>query len=95
MGADGSEMETMAIITTAGNATMAAIHDRMPVILPPERYDGWLDVRGTTAPEAVHWLRPAPDDLLEAFAVSKALSNSRNEGPAVQTPAAGEQKRLV
>ena len=37
LGADGSEMESMAIITTDANATMATIHDRMPAILPDAR----------------------------------------------------------
>ncbi len=51
LGADGSEFESMAILTTAANATMAAIHDRMPVILPPEQFEIWLDCRPGTAVE--------------------------------------------
>ena len=93
-GSDGSEIETMAIVTTAANGTVGAIHDRMPVILPPERFEAWLNVRDVAAKEAAGFLRPAPNDLLELFAVNKALGNSRHDGPELQRPA-GEQKRLV
>jgi len=42
-GPNGEEMETAAIVTTAANRTLAAIHDRAPVIVPPEAFDFWLD----------------------------------------------------
>ena len=84
LGADGSELETMAIITVAANATVAPIHDRMPAILAPDAFAAWLDCRGVSAGEACALLGPAPDDLLEAFEVTRKLSNPRNEGPEVQ-----------
>jgi len=93
MSADGSEMESMAIITTDANRTMGDIHDRMPVILAPEQFDAWLDVREVPAPEAAKMLAPAPDDLLELFEVNKALGNSRNDGPELQRRV--EQGRLI
>ncbi len=94
MSADGSEMESMAILTTEANRTVAAIHDRMPVILPEAYWEAWLDVRGTPAAEAAALLKPAPDDLLELFEVNKALGNSRNDGPDVQRRV-GEQGQLI
>ena len=39
LGADGSEIETMAILTTAANATMSVLHDRMPVMIAPEHFE--------------------------------------------------------
>ena len=42
-GPNGEEMETAAIVTTAANRTLAPIHDRMPVIVPPDGFDLWLD----------------------------------------------------
>ena len=84
LGADGSELETMAILTVAANKAMSAIHDRMPVILPPKHFDLWLDCRPGTAVEVVDVLRPAPDDMLEIHEVSRKLNNPRNEGPEVQ-----------
>ena len=38
LGADGSEIETMAILTTGANGDMARIHDRMPVIIESPRF---------------------------------------------------------
>jgi putative SOS response-associated peptidase YedK len=84
LGADGSELATMAILTVAANATVAAIHDRMPAILAPAAFDAWLDVRGTGVPNATALLKPAAEDLLEIVEVSQKLNNSRNEGPELQ-----------
>jgi putative SOS response-associated peptidase YedK len=84
LGADGSEIETMAIITVAANNTVSAVHDRMPAILAPADFDAWLDMRSVEAKDAMPLLAPAPDDLLELFEVSARLNNVRNEGPEVQ-----------
>jgi putative SOS response-associated peptidase YedK len=41
--ADGNSIASCAIITTVANELLASIHDRMPVILPSESQDKWLD----------------------------------------------------
>jgi putative SOS response-associated peptidase YedK len=87
MGADGSEIESMAIITRAANATMQPIHDRMPAILPPAHFDAWLDVRGVDGPEAMGLLEaPVPDGELTISDVSRRLNNPRNEGADLLIP---------
>ena len=43
MGPNGEEQETAAIVTTTASRSIAHIHDRMPVIVPPEAFDFWLD----------------------------------------------------
>jgi putative SOS response-associated peptidase YedK len=86
VGADGSELETMAILTTAANATMQPIHDRMPVILNPADFDLWLDCSSGTSKFAETLLGPPPDDLLEVVDVSPRLNNPRNEGPDLHLP---------
>ena len=60
MGADGSELETAAIITTSSNDIIAHIHDRMPVVIHPENFGHWLDVKNVEAEEAAKFLKPAP-----------------------------------
>jgi putative SOS response-associated peptidase YedK len=62
LGADGSELETAAIITTEPNAVIAQIYTRMPAVIQPENFAEWLDVRNMNAGEAVQFLRPAPND---------------------------------
>ena len=66
MGADGSEIETMAIITVDANADVAPVHERMPALLRREHWQAWLDVRGMPAAQAVRLLAPAPDGMLLA-----------------------------
>jgi len=86
MGADGSEIDTMAIVTVPANRIVATIHDRMPAILPVEAFADWLDCRNVRADEAMRLLAPAPDDLLDAFEVSTAVNDPGAHGPDLQLP---------
>ena len=86
LGADGSEIETMAILTVPANAALAHLHPRMPAILPLEVFEQWLDCRSGTAEEVLKLLVPAPDDLLEVVEVSDRVNDPRNEGPELQQP---------
>jgi putative SOS response-associated peptidase YedK len=85
-GADGSEMESMAILTTAANQAMSAIHDRMPVIIAPEHFDAWLDCSSGSTEGVMDLLHSPPEDFLQIVEVSRKLNNPRNEGPEVQEP---------
>ncbi len=79
---EGEEVYSCTILTTDANDRIRPIHDRMPVILPPEDYDLWLDP-GVQEPEAVlPLLRPAPDDLLRAYPVSTLVNSPRHDSPA-------------
>lgn len=79
MGPNGEELETATIVTTKANQTLAPIHDRMPVIVPPEAFDLWLDTRHVDARTAEALIAPAPDDLLEAYPVSTAVNRTAND----------------
>ena len=70
---------TTCIVTTDANALMAPIHDRMPVILARESWRRWLDPQ-TPLPELRPLLQPAPPEGMQAWAVSVAVSQARNEG---------------
>ena len=83
---DGSQIETAALLTTAGNRLMAPIHDRMPVILAEADFDAWLDTAGTEPRQVAPLLRPAPDDLLEAVPVSARVNAVRNDDEACIAP---------
>ncbi len=67
---DGDELTTCTIITCQPNALMAPIHNRMPVILLPEDEDAWLDPDMTEVEAITSYLRPYPDELLEAIKVA-------------------------
>jgi putative SOS response-associated peptidase YedK len=75
-----SPLETCTIITTGANRTLGDIHDRMPVILPPDALRIWIDPAQPL--ETVgQLLQPAPDDLLAAREVSRAVNSPAHEGP--------------
>ena len=51
----------------------------MPVIVPPEAFDLWLDCTNVDARTAEALIRPAPEGLLEAYAVSTAVNRTAND----------------
>lgn len=85
---DGSEVDTAAILTTAANAVLAPVHDRMPVIIAPADFSRWLGAPEVTPAEVADLLHPPSDTLLEAIPVSDRVNAARNEGPELQTPVA-------
>ena len=78
-GPNGEELDTAAIVTTKANRTLSVIHDRMPVILPADAFDLWLDCATVDAPTATALLVPARDDALEAYQVSPAVNRVAND----------------
>lgn len=84
LGADGSEIETMAILTVPASGAMARLHPRMPVLLEPDAFAAWLDVRDVRAEEAAKLFEPRADPDLEVLEISTRINNSRSEGPDVQ-----------
>jgi putative SOS response-associated peptidase YedK len=78
-GPNGEEMETTAIVTTNANRALSFIHDRMPVIVPPEGFDLWLDCAKVDATTASALIAPAPEGLLEAYEVSTAVNRTAND----------------
>jgi putative SOS response-associated peptidase YedK len=86
MGADGSEVDTAAILTTGANRLMAPIHDRMPVVISEPDFDRWLGADGERPADVADLLRPAPDDLFEAIPVSSRVNAVRNDDPGVIEP---------
>jgi putative SOS response-associated peptidase YedK len=85
--AEGSEpLESCAIVTTSPNEELARIHDRMPVILPPEQYDFWLDRRNEDLETLSRLLVGYPSEAMEAVPVSKRVNNARNDGADLIAP---------
>ncbi len=83
-GPNGEEVDTACILTTQANAAIAAIHDRMPVILEPADFDRWLDCDAVDANEAKALMRPAQEDVLEFLPIGADVNKVANDNPAVQ-----------
>jgi putative SOS response-associated peptidase YedK len=85
-GPNGEEIDTVAIITTTANRTLADIHHRMPVFVPPEAFDLWLDCARFDAEQAASLIKPADDTLLEVYAVSSAVNRMVNDSLELTEP---------
>jgi putative SOS response-associated peptidase YedK len=88
---DAEWLRTCTVITTEPNATLAPLHDRMPVVLPPEAWDTWLDRDVTDIDVLTKLLVPAPDDLLELWPVSPDVGNVGNNHAQLILPLDGHQ----
>lgn len=91
----GAPRETFTIICTAANALVGRIHDRMPVILAPDRWDAWLDAQGHDAAAVLPLFTPYPADAMTMRPVSRALGDVRQDDPSLLTPAPPVQPRLL
>jgi putative SOS response-associated peptidase YedK len=85
-GPNGEEMETAAIITADANKTLHHIHHRMPVVIPPEAFDFWLDCANVDARTAAALLVPAPENLFEVYEISTAVNRVANDSAALLEP---------
>ena len=74
---EGERVDTFTIVTTDSNDAVAAIHDRMPVILPREAEEAWL--RGE--PLAARKLLTPYSGAVSLRAVSRVVSNVKNDVP--------------
>jgi putative SOS response-associated peptidase YedK len=82
---DGETIESCAILTTSANEAVAAIHDRMPVLVAPADRDRWLDPALPQVPADL--LGPAPAGDLALHAVGPAVNSPRNDVPELVRPA--------
>ena len=79
----GNIVPSCTVITTAANDYLAPIHNRMPVILPRESEEMWLNTRIQDAAVLSPMLIPSPVSSLYAYEVSTLVNHSRNDGPEV------------
>ena len=78
---EGNRMPTCAIITTSANELLKPIHHRMPVILPRNKEEFWLDRSVEDPSELRSLLTPYPDAAMEAYEVSTLVNSVANDGP--------------
>jgi Uncharacterized conserved protein len=76
----GETLFTCTILTTAANELVQPVHDRMPVILPKEAIDLWLD-RDVPGEGVRGLLAPYPAEEMEAYEVSPRVNSVKNDDP--------------
>jgi putative SOS response-associated peptidase YedK len=84
--AEGGEgLVTCTILTTEPNALLEPIHDRMPVIIHPDRYRSWLDPH-TARPAVEDMVRSWPSDDLRAWKISHRVNDANADDVEVLQP---------
>jgi putative SOS response-associated peptidase YedK len=84
---DGSQIRSCTIVTTEPNEMMASIHNRMPVILPPDAYAQWLDTAPQPPDSLAALIKPYPTGELAAHPVSTLVNNPKNDFAECVVPA--------
>jgi putative SOS response-associated peptidase YedK len=86
---------TTVIITTRAEDDVGHIHDRMPMVIDPARWDDWLDPANTEASDVRPLLAPASASGLVTYPVGTDVNYVRNNGPALIKPLAGTPAPLA
>ncbi len=68
----GETIRSCAMIITKANQFVGELHDRMPVILEPDQLEAWL-----TGAAGLEMLKPAGNDVLRCWPVSRRVNSSR------------------
>jgi putative SOS response-associated peptidase YedK len=89
----GRFLWTCTVLTTDAPDALGRIHDRMPLLVPAEQRSAWLDPR-TPKDRLLDLLVPAQQTGLEAYPVSPAVSNVRNNGPELIEPLPVEESLM-
>ncbi len=77
-GQDGSEIESCTIIVTSGNELMINIHDRMPIILPEEHWDLWLNSANQDKQALQSLLAQYPHEEMTAWQVGTMVNSPKH-----------------
>ncbi len=75
------------IITTEASDALGHIHDRTPLIVPPDLYSDWLDPELTETTGVQQLLDAIPEPVLTPRVVSNEVNSVRNNGPELILPA--------
>jgi putative SOS response-associated peptidase YedK len=78
---DGEKSCTCTIITTEANDAVKPIHDRMPVILPREKEDVWINPALEDKEILLAVLKPYPSEEMEAYEVSTKVNFPQYNSP--------------
>jgi putative SOS response-associated peptidase YedK len=84
---DGKTTPTGTLLTSTSNTLVGRIHDRMPVILPKERYADWLDNGNFDRDKLLGFLSPYPAEKMAMHEVSADVNSVKNNRADLIEPA--------
>lgn len=82
----GTTVLTCTILTTTANELVGTIHNRMPVILPEDALDLWLDSGSSISSQLSRLMAPYPAGEMRAYPVSTSVNSPRNDNPSCIRP---------
>ena len=80
------------ILTKEATEALANIHSRMPVVLPPDRQEAWLDSGNRDKASVLPLLELPPDDSFVTMPVSSRVNAVKHDDPTLLEP---EQQRAL
>jgi putative SOS response-associated peptidase YedK len=83
---DGEIIESCTILTTGPNSLVSDLHDRMPVIVTPHKYDVWLDPDVNDFNTIRDVLKPYDANQMRRYPVSRRLNNSKIDDAEAASP---------
>jgi putative SOS response-associated peptidase YedK len=86
---ESEALYTFTIITTEASDKLRGLHDRMPVIIPPEKRELWLD-READAAELEGMLVSFDSPEIDFYEVSRMVNSPMNNTPACIEPVGEE-----
>lgn len=87
---DAPWVRSCSIITTASNATIEPIHNRMPVLLHSAQFDDWLDPENQDVDALARMLVPSANDAIEYYPVRLLVNKAANNFAELLEPAPPE-----
>ncbi len=80
---DGEPLDTCTIVTTDANELLKPVHDRMPLIVPPDGYARWLD---PAVADPSDLIAPYPSDAMRYIPVSTNVNSVRHDDASLIEP---------
>jgi putative SOS response-associated peptidase YedK len=72
----GDVLDSCAIVTTEANSLLQPVHDRMPMIVPPEHFARWLDPANADVADLI---APYPSAAMAYYPVSSRVNSVRHD----------------
>lgn len=91
---DSAPLWSTTVLTAESTAQLSNLHHRMPLILPPDRWDAWLDPDSPGHPDLIV---PSEEAIgqIEIRRVSPKVNSVRNNGPDLLVPDDGSGQQLA